>query len=83
MSTSSEDPERWEHLLDISPEIAMPMVGARFVAGIDSKGERASGFQIHFDPNTITPIEVVGLVQTSLWEWLHNVLHDRLDGDSA
>ena len=64
---------------DLADGIALPVVGARFIAGVDADGMRASNFQVHYDENTVTPIEVVGLVQVSMYEWLHQVLHDRED----
>lgn len=75
----SEDGAQFEAFGDLAEDIVLPMVGARFIAGIDAEGKRSSAFHIHFDDETVTPIEVVGLVQVSLWEWLHQVLHDRDD----
>jgi hypothetical protein len=69
---------QWDALADLlAPEIALPIVGARFVAGVDSEGKRQSNFQMHYEDETVTPMEVVGLVQVSLWEWVHGVLHER------
>lgn len=61
---------------DLSDEIRMPLIGARFYAGVNSEGRRQSAFELHFDDDTVTVGEVIGLVVSSVFEWMHDVLHD-------
>lgn len=75
-----EAKSNFEGLEDLMlPNMALPFVGARFVAGVDREGKRTSSYHFQFDEETVTPIEVVGLVVASVFEWYHTVLHDQED----